>query len=90
VETRALGPAALAAACQPAGEFLNATGSGNDPATLETLYLYGSGDLTISKAEAQKRLDKILQNPKHPYWNKKGDKPGLHDSAGVYQQRRSN
>jgi hypothetical protein len=28
--------------------------------------------------------------PQAPYWNKKGDKLGLDDSAGVYQQRRSN
>ena len=48
----------------------DATGRGNDPATLEALYQYAAGDLTISKAEAQKRLDKILQDPKHEYWNK--------------------
>lgn len=51
-------------------DFLNQTRYGNSPPVLESLYRYASGELTLSKADAQKKLDKIMNNPKHPYWER--------------------
>ena len=49
--------------------FLDETGYGNSAPVLEALYRYASGELTLTKAEAEKKLDKIMQDPKHPYWS---------------------
>src|SRR5262249_40719800 len=52
--------------------YLDSTGLGNSPGAIEAIYLYGGGLLTLSKAEAQQRLDKIMNDPRHEYWGVKG------------------
>jgi hypothetical protein len=49
--------------------WLNATGLGNDPAVLVALAEYGAGTSKLPKAEAQRQLDTIMGDPKHPYWH---------------------
>jgi hypothetical protein len=51
-------------------EFLEESGYGNSAPMLEALYRYGSGEITISKADAEKRLAKIKGDAKHPYWDR--------------------
>jgi hypothetical protein len=48
--------------------WLNETALGNDPATLDTLSRFAAGELPLSPAEAQKKLDAIMADTKHVYW----------------------
>ena len=47
--------------------WLDETGYGNSPAFLEALRRFGSGELSLSRAEAQQRLDKIMGDKSHAY-----------------------
>jgi hypothetical protein len=50
------------------GAWLDETGYGNEPGALLALARFGAGELSISKAEAEKRLHKIMTTKDHPYW----------------------
>lgn len=53
--------------------WLNESGYGNSPAVIEALARYGAGELSVSKEEAQKKLDLIVGDRKHAYWNPNTD-----------------
>lgn len=48
--------------------FLEESGYGNNPAVIETLARYGAGELSLSKADAQRKLDAINGDRTHVYW----------------------
>jgi len=48
-------------------EWLEETGYGNSPAFLEALRRFGAGEVSLTKGEAQKRLDAIMSDKKHAY-----------------------
>lgn len=50
--------------------WLDTSGWGNHPGVVEALARFGEGQLSLTKSEAEKKLDAIMRDPKHPYWNK--------------------
>src|SRR5262249_35205428 len=49
-------------------EWLDRTGAGNSPYVVQVLAEYGRDPHLFNPATAQAKADKILNDPKHPYW----------------------
>ncbi len=64
---KALGPKVAAYLNTPRG--VEGRLMGNDPSVIAALFAYGRGWTRLSPDHAQKRLDRIMADPKSPYWS---------------------